>query len=72
MQVDTVTRPYAFIKFDTFIQKTKKLYQDSRSQRNLAMLNDDLAGGCHQPAGPWQREATVPPGPRSHCCLPAR
>jgi len=28
---------------DTFIQKTKKLFQDSRSQRNLAMLNDDLA-----------------------------
>eukprot|EP00877_Chromochloris_zofingiensis_P003142 jgi/Chrzof1/12829/Cz07g08290.t1 len=42
-QVDTVTRPYAFIKFDTFIQKTKKLFQDTRSQRNLAKLNDDLA-----------------------------
>ncbi len=28
---------------DTFIQKTKKLFQDTRSQRNLAMLNDDLA-----------------------------
>lgn len=25
-EVDTVTRPYAFVKFDTFIQKTKKLY----------------------------------------------
>jgi len=42
-QVDSVTRPYAFIKFDTFIQKTKKLFQDTRSQRNLAMLNQDLA-----------------------------
>jgi vesicle transport protein SEC22 len=28
---------------DTFIQKTKKLFQDTRSQRNLAMLNQDLA-----------------------------
>lgn len=28
---------------DTFIQKTKKLFQDTRSQRNLAKLNDDLA-----------------------------
>ncbi|GBF94460.1 hypothetical protein Rsub_06994 [Raphidocelis subcapitata] len=42
-QVDVVTRPYAFIKFDTFIQKTKKLFQDSRSARNLAKINDDLA-----------------------------
>uniref|UniRef100_A0A7S3VHR9 Uncharacterized protein n=1 Tax=Dunaliella tertiolecta TaxID=3047 RepID=A0A7S3VHR9_DUNTE len=42
-QVDTVQRPYAFIKFDTFIQKTKKLYLDTRTQRNMAMLNDDLS-----------------------------
>lgn len=28
---------------DTFIQKTKKLYLDTRTQRNLAKLNDDLA-----------------------------
>jgi vesicle transport protein SEC22 len=42
-QIDTVTRPFAFIKFDTFIQKTKKLYVDTRTQRNLAKLNDDLA-----------------------------
>jgi vesicle transport protein SEC22 len=28
---------------DTFIQKTKKLFQDSRSSRNLAKINDDLA-----------------------------
>lgn len=42
-QVETVTRPYAFIKFDTFIQKTKKLYMDTRTQRNLAKLNEDLA-----------------------------
>ncbi|KAG1678873.1 hypothetical protein FOA52_003541 [Chlamydomonas sp. UWO 241] len=41
-QVDTVSRPYAFIKFDTFIQKTKKLYLDTRTQRNLAKLTDEL------------------------------
>lgn len=28
---------------DTFIQKTKKLYMDTRTQRNLSKLNDDLA-----------------------------
>eukprot|EP00983_Pelagomonas_calceolata_P069407 1150349-Pelagomonas_calceolata.AAC.3 len=28
---------------DTFIQKTKKLYLDTRTQRNMAMLNDDLS-----------------------------
>jgi vesicle transport protein SEC22 len=27
---------------DTFIQKTKKLYQDTRSQRNVAALTADL------------------------------
>ena len=40
--VDSVARPYAFIKFDTFIQKTKKLYSDQRTQRNLEKLNEDL------------------------------
>jgi len=41
--VESVTRPYAFIKFDTFIQKTRKLYVDSRTQRNLSMLNKELS-----------------------------
>lgn len=27
---------------DTFIQKTKKLFQDTRSQRNMAALTADL------------------------------
>ena len=40
--MSSATRPYAFIKFDTFIQKTKKLYVDTRTQRNLNKLNDDL------------------------------
>lgn len=41
-QIETVARPYAFIKFDTFIQKTKKLYQDTHTQRNISKLNDEL------------------------------
>eukprot|EP00246_Nothoceros_aenigmaticus_P010621 TRINITY_DN272_c0_g1_i1.p1 TRINITY_DN272_c0_g1~~TRINITY_DN272_c0_g1_i1.p1 ORF type:complete len:220 (+),score=39.83 TRINITY_DN272_c0_g1_i1:270-929(+) len=41
-QIETVARPYAFIKFDAFIQKTRKLYLDTRTQRNLSKLNDDL------------------------------
>ncbi|GAB4820443.1 hypothetical protein N2152v2_007489 [Parachlorella kessleri] len=41
-QIEGVTRPYAFIKFDTFIQKTKKLYLDTRTQRNIAKLNEDI------------------------------
>jgi vesicle transport protein SEC22 len=45
-QIEGVTRPYAFIKFDTFIQKTKKLYLDTRTQRNIAKLNADIAEAC--------------------------
>lgn len=41
--VETVARPYAFIKFDTFIQKTKRLYLDTRTQRNLNKMNEELA-----------------------------
>ncbi|KAI7864773.1 Longin-like domain-containing protein [Spinellus fusiger] len=35
-------RPYAFVKFDTFMQKTKRIYQDTRTQHNLTKLNEDL------------------------------
>jgi vesicle transport protein SEC22 len=42
-QVSGATRPYAFVKFDTFIQKTSKLYADSRAPRNTAKLAQDLA-----------------------------
>lgn len=35
-------RPYAFVAFDTFIQRTKKTYQDSRATQNLDRLNDEL------------------------------
>ncbi|KAJ3227035.1 SNAP receptor [Chytriomyces hyalinus] len=41
-EVASVARPYAFVKFDTFIQKTKKQYKDTRTQKNLNRLNDDL------------------------------
>jgi len=35
-------RPYAFVEFDTFIQRTKKTYQDTRASQNLDKLNDEL------------------------------
>mmetsp|Transcript_28895 Transcript_28895/g.94464 ORF Transcript_28895/g.94464 Transcript_28895/m.94464 type:complete len:219 (-) Transcript_28895:469-1125(-) len=40
--VETVARPFAFIKFDTIIQRTKRLYLDTTTQRNLNKLNEDL------------------------------
>ncbi|KAF8318196.1 snare-like protein [Clavulina sp. PMI_390] len=46
-KVETVRKPYAFVGFDTFMQKTARLYQDTRtatasSESNLNKLNDDL------------------------------
>ncbi|XP_010731618.3 vesicle-trafficking protein SEC22b-A [Larimichthys crocea] len=41
-RVATVTRPYSFIEFDTYIQKTKKSYIDSRARRNLGNINTEL------------------------------
>lgn len=35
-------RPYAFVKFDTFMQRTKHVYQDTRATSNLDKLNSDL------------------------------
>ncbi|KAL9101913.1 MAG: hypothetical protein Q9163_002879 [Psora crenata] len=40
--LSTSCRPYAFVEFDTFIQRTKKTYQDSRASQNLDKLNDEL------------------------------
>lgn len=37
-EVDTVSKHYAFVKFDTFIQRTRKLYLDHRTHRNLEKL----------------------------------
>ncbi|XP_012716441.2 vesicle-trafficking protein SEC22b-A [Fundulus heteroclitus] len=41
-RVATVTRPYTFIEFDTYIQKTKRSYVDSRARRNLSSINTEL------------------------------
>lgn len=41
-KVPTVSRPYCFIEFETYIQKTKKLYIDSRARRNLGSINTEL------------------------------
>ncbi|AWP11088.1 putative vesicle-trafficking protein SEC22b-like [Scophthalmus maximus] len=41
-KVPTVSRPYSFIEFDTYIQKTKKSYIDSRARRNLGSINTEL------------------------------
>ena len=35
-------RPYAFMEFDTFIQRTKSTYSDTRATQNLDKLNDEL------------------------------
>lgn len=40
--VDSVTRPYAFQKFETVIQKTKKSYVDVRAKQNLDRLHEEL------------------------------
>eukprot|EP00010_Vexillifera_abyssalis_P003849 CAMPEP_0201559246 /NCGR_PEP_ID=MMETSP0173_2-20130828/72737_1 /ASSEMBLY_ACC=CAM_ASM_000268 /TAXON_ID=218659 /ORGANISM="Vexillifera sp., Strain DIVA3 564/2" /LENGTH=102 /DNA_ID=CAMNT_0047973121 /DNA_START=248 /DNA_END=553 /DNA_ORIENTATION=+ len=40
--VATATRPYAFVKFDIFMTKTKKLFVDTRSQRDLTKVSADL------------------------------
>lgn len=42
--VRSSVRPYAFVSFDNFLQKTKKLYNDKRVQGNLNQLNSDLNG----------------------------
>jgi len=41
-KINTATRPYSFIEFDTYIQKAKKTYSDTRGRRNLNNLNTDL------------------------------
>ncbi|KAI0921447.1 hypothetical protein AcW1_004583 [Taiwanofungus camphoratus] len=45
-KVETVRKPYAFVGFDTFMGKTARLYQDTRTASaagsNLDKLNDEL------------------------------
>ncbi|OWB65177.1 hypothetical protein B5S33_g3730 [[Candida] boidinii] len=36
-------RPYQFVNFDSYISKTKKLFEDARAQSNLDKLNNDLS-----------------------------
>eukprot|EP01012_Entosiphon_sulcatum_P006972 TRINITY_DN1342_c1_g1_i1.p2 TRINITY_DN1342_c1_g1~~TRINITY_DN1342_c1_g1_i1.p2 ORF type:complete len:215 (+),score=66.58 TRINITY_DN1342_c1_g1_i1:236-880(+) len=43
-EVDRVERPYACIKFDQFIQKTTKVFGDTRQNRQIDKLRDDLQG----------------------------
>lgn len=40
---DCETNALSLAAADTFIQKTKRLYLDTRTQRNMGKLNDDLA-----------------------------
>lgn len=35
-------RPYAFMEFDSFIQRTKATYSDARATQNLDKLNNEL------------------------------
>lgn len=42
MQVNTVTRPYTFIEFDTYIQKARKVFTDNRARRNMSSINNQL------------------------------
>jgi vesicle transport protein SEC22 len=37
-----ICRPYAYVEFDTFIQRTKKTYQDARASQNLDKIQDEL------------------------------
>jgi len=43
-KIDSVTRPYAFIEFDSYIQKSKRSYSDARNARNqnLQKVNTEL------------------------------
>lgn len=38
----TNVRPYQFSEFDTYIQKTKRVYEDQRATKNLDRINSDL------------------------------
>lgn len=40
-KIETASKPYAFIKFEAVIQRIRKLYLDTRTQRNLSKLNND-------------------------------
>jgi vesicle transport protein SEC22 len=41
-KIATVARPYAFIKFDKFIQQKRREYIDPTSRQNVSRLQSDL------------------------------
>ncbi|XP_062604938.1 vesicle-trafficking protein SEC22b-like [Saccostrea cucullata] len=41
-KVDSVSRPYSFIEFDSYIKKSRKSYMDSRARKNLSNINSEL------------------------------
>jgi vesicle transport protein SEC22 len=41
-QVAAAARPYAFVRFDTFIARTRRVYADARDARNIAALTAEL------------------------------
>nr|CAG4648361.1 EOG090X0HBC [Moina brachiata]SVE93351.1 EOG090X0HBC [Moina brachiata] len=41
-RVQSVNRPYSFIEFDTYIQKARRSFMDSRTRRNLTAINTEL------------------------------
>ncbi|KAJ8039481.1 Vesicle-trafficking protein SEC22b [Holothuria leucospilota] len=43
-KISTVSRPYPFIEFDTFMQKLKRTYNDKRGSSSLSNINSELQG----------------------------
>ncbi|XP_014210729.1 vesicle-trafficking protein SEC22b-B isoform X1 [Copidosoma floridanum] len=41
-KVNSVTRPYTFIEFDTYLKKAKNTFSDGRARRNMNVLNNQL------------------------------
>ena len=41
-KLPTVSRPYRFIVFETYIQKTEKLHIDSHAPRKLGSINTEF------------------------------
>lgn len=46
-QIEAASRPYAFIRFDTYIQKARRSYQDVRAKQNLTRLQEELVDVQH-------------------------
>lgn len=42
-QVASASRPYEFIKFDTFMQKSRKVFIEQSSSGHMSKINEDLA-----------------------------